>query len=174
MDYVVHGILQARILEWVVFPFSGGSSQTRDRTQVYHIAGRFFTSWATREAQEYWVGSLSLLQRIILIQESNRGLLHCRRILYRLCYQGIPHSISQRYFVKGWEEIVQKYLEKTNQPLLMAPLLLGRFLSDLVSYRIILSEHMWLNPGYQETILRAKIVDCKHGLLSSAEIKWLL
>ena len=46
MDYIVHGILQARILEWVVFPFSGGSSQTRDRTQVYHIAGRFFTNWA--------------------------------------------------------------------------------------------------------------------------------
>ena len=44
MDYIVHGILQARILEWVVFPFSGGSSQTRDRTQVYHIAGRFFTN----------------------------------------------------------------------------------------------------------------------------------
>ena len=42
----VHGILQARILEWVAFPFSRGSSQPRDRTQVSHIAGRFFTSWA--------------------------------------------------------------------------------------------------------------------------------
>ena len=41
---VVHGILQARILEWVVFPFSRGSSQSRDQTQVSHIAGRFFTS----------------------------------------------------------------------------------------------------------------------------------
>ena len=46
MDYRVHGILQARILEWVAFPFSRGSSQPRDRTQVYYIAGRFFTSWA--------------------------------------------------------------------------------------------------------------------------------
>ena len=44
MDYTVHGILQARILEWVAFPFSWGSSQPRDRTQVFHIAGRFFTS----------------------------------------------------------------------------------------------------------------------------------
>ena len=43
-DYTVHGILQARILEWVAIPFSKGSSQTRDRTQVSHIAGRFFTS----------------------------------------------------------------------------------------------------------------------------------
>ena len=51
MDYTLHEILQARILEWVAFPFSRGSSQPRDQTQVSHIAGRFFTSWATREAQ---------------------------------------------------------------------------------------------------------------------------
>ena len=42
--YTVHGILQARILEWVAFPFSMGSSQPRDQTQVSHIAGGFFTS----------------------------------------------------------------------------------------------------------------------------------
>ena len=46
-----HGILQARILQWVAVPFSRGSSQPRERTQVSHIAGGFFTSWATREAQ---------------------------------------------------------------------------------------------------------------------------
>ena len=44
VDYTVHGILQARILEWVVFPFSKGSSQLRDQTQVSCIAGRFFAS----------------------------------------------------------------------------------------------------------------------------------
>ena len=49
MDYTVYGILQARILEWVAFPFSRGSSQPRDQTQVSCIAGGFFTSWATRE-----------------------------------------------------------------------------------------------------------------------------
>ena len=54
MDYTVHGILQARIPEWVAFPFSRGSFQPRDRAQVSHIAGGFFTSWITREAQEYW------------------------------------------------------------------------------------------------------------------------
>ena len=53
---VVHGILQARILAWVAFPFSRGSSQPRDQTQVSHMAGRFFISWATKEAQEYWSG----------------------------------------------------------------------------------------------------------------------
>ena len=53
MDYPVHGILQARILEWVAFPFSRGSPQPRDQTQVSRIAGGFFTIWAKREAQEY-------------------------------------------------------------------------------------------------------------------------
>ena len=55
-DYTVHGILQARILERVAFPFSRGSSQPRDGTQVSHIAGGFLTSWITKEAQEYWTG----------------------------------------------------------------------------------------------------------------------
>ena len=49
-DFFVHGILQARILEWVVVPFSRGSFQPRDWTQVFHIAGEFFNIWATREA----------------------------------------------------------------------------------------------------------------------------
>ena len=56
LDYPVHGILQARILEWVAFPFSRRSSQPRDWIHVSCIAGGFFTSWATREAQEYWSG----------------------------------------------------------------------------------------------------------------------
>ena len=45
MDYSssVHRVLLPRILEWVATPFSRGSSQTRDRTQVSHTAGRFFT-----------------------------------------------------------------------------------------------------------------------------------
>ena len=43
-DHRVHEILQARLLEWVAFPFSRGSSQPRDRTQVSCIAGGFFTS----------------------------------------------------------------------------------------------------------------------------------
>ena len=50
----LHGILQARILEWVAFPFSRESSRPRGQTQVSRIAGSFFTSWATREAQEHW------------------------------------------------------------------------------------------------------------------------
>ena len=48
----VHGILQARILEWVAIPFSRRSFQFRDQTQVSHIASRFFTIWATQEAKQ--------------------------------------------------------------------------------------------------------------------------
>ena len=51
----VHEILQARILEWVDIPFSGGSSQPRDQTWVSCIAGRFFTVWATRKAAGKWL-----------------------------------------------------------------------------------------------------------------------
>ena len=50
MDHTVHGILQARVLEWVAVRFARGSSQPMDRT---HVADRFFISWATREAA--WV-----------------------------------------------------------------------------------------------------------------------
>ena len=44
MDSIVHGILQARILEWVAISFSRGSSQPKDQTQISHIAGMFFTN----------------------------------------------------------------------------------------------------------------------------------
>ena len=63
VDYTIHGILQARILEWVAFPFSRGSSQPRDWNQVSHIASRFFTSWATREAQSGH-GLIHIIQKV--------------------------------------------------------------------------------------------------------------
>ena len=52
----VHGILQARILEWVAISFSKGSSQPRDRTWVSRIGGRCFNLWATRKAPASPVG----------------------------------------------------------------------------------------------------------------------
>ena len=53
----VHGILQARILEWIAILFSRGSSQPRDQTWVSLIAGRFFTIWATAEAHKLPISS---------------------------------------------------------------------------------------------------------------------
>ena len=66
MDYAAHGILQARILEWVAFPFSRGSSKPRDQTQVSRIAGGFFTRWATSEAQIAAVISTILSSRLLI------------------------------------------------------------------------------------------------------------
>ena len=56
IPWSVRGIIQARILEWVAIPFSRGSSQPKDQTQISCIAGGSFTSWATRETQECWSG----------------------------------------------------------------------------------------------------------------------
>ena len=67
MDYTVYEILQARILEWVAFPFSRGSSQPRDRARVSHIAGRFFTNWAMKEALRFPETILKKLPKVIII-----------------------------------------------------------------------------------------------------------
>ena len=86
MHYTVHGILLARILEWVAFPFSRGSSQPRSPA----LQADFLPSEPQGKPKNTGVGSLSLLQQIFLTQESNWALLHCRRIRYQLSYQGSP------------------------------------------------------------------------------------
>ena len=81
-EYTGHGILKARILEWVAMPSSRGSSQPRDGTQVrsaLHLDS--LPAEPPGKPKNTGVGSLSLLQRIFLTQESNRALLHCRRTL---------------------------------------------------------------------------------------------
>ena len=60
MDYTDPGILPVRIQKWVADPFSRGSFQPRDQTQVSHIAGRFSTFWATREAPEALFEKISI------------------------------------------------------------------------------------------------------------------
>ena len=87
MNYTVHGILQARILDWVHVPFSRESSQHRDQTYVSCTAD-CSPAEPPGKPKNTGVGSLSLLQQIFPTQESNQGLLLCRRILYQLSYQG--------------------------------------------------------------------------------------
>ena len=62
--FSVHGIFQARILEWIAISFSRGSCQPRDRTRVSHIVSRCFTVWATREVQ----GSSLVKERILTVK----------------------------------------------------------------------------------------------------------
>ena len=94
MDYADHGILQTRILEWVAFPFSGGSSQSRDWTQVSHIAGGFFTTDPQGKPKDIGVGSLFLLQWIFPTQGLNPGLPHCRSC------KGSPRGMTQYKWLK--------------------------------------------------------------------------
>ena len=84
MDYTVKGILQARILEWVDFPFSRGSSQPRDQTQISKVAE---PAAPQGKLKNTGVGSLSLLQQIVPKHELNNGVLHCKQILYKLSYK---------------------------------------------------------------------------------------
>ena len=74
MDYRVYGILWARILEWVAFPLSRGSSQPRDQAQVSRIAGGFFTTWATRDApvKQPQIKCLHLSNTTIVATASNQ------------------------------------------------------------------------------------------------------
>ena len=77
----VHGIFQARVLEWVAISFSRGSFWLRDRTQVSRIAGRRFTHWATREdhmaavGTHYLVGKWDIGERYLLSGFCSKGLL---------------------------------------------------------------------------------------------------
>ena len=64
MDYMVHGILQVRILEWVAFPFIRGSSQPRDQTQVSCILADSLPAEPQGKPKNTGVGSVSFLQRI--------------------------------------------------------------------------------------------------------------
>ena len=103
-NYTVHGILQARRPKWVAFPFSRGSSQPRDQTQVPHSCRQILyqlshkRSPSTLEWVAYPFSSRSFpinwpnFPKIwqIPTQELNQGLLHCRQILYLLSHRGNP------------------------------------------------------------------------------------
>ena len=70
MDYTVHRILQARILEWVAFLFSMGSFQIWDWTQVSCIAGRFLTSWVIYQEHGSIICSLMLVLSRLVVSNS--------------------------------------------------------------------------------------------------------
>ena len=88
MDYTVHGIIQARILEWVAFPFSRGIVPTQVEPRSPALQTNSLPAEPQGKPKNTGVGSLSLLQWIFPTQEMNWGLLHCRWILYQLNYQG--------------------------------------------------------------------------------------
>ena len=86
MDYTVPGILQARTLERVAVPFSMDLPNPGIESPTLQVDSLPFEP--PGEPKNTGVGSLSVLQQLFLTQDSNRGLLHCRQILYQLSYQG--------------------------------------------------------------------------------------
>ena len=91
VDYTVHGILQARTLEWVAFPSprdlpNPGIEPT--------LRADSLPAEPPGKPKSTGVGSLSLLQCIFMTQESKWGLLHCRQILYQLNHQGSPKILE--------------------------------------------------------------------------------
>ena len=88
--WTVHGIPQARRLEWVAFPISRGSFQPRIDPRSPTLRADSLPAEPHRTPKNTGVGSLSLLQVIFQTQKSNQCLLHFRQILYQLSYKGNP------------------------------------------------------------------------------------
>ena len=88
MDYTVHGILQATILEWIAFPSLGDLPNTGTEPRSTSLQKDSLPAEPQGKPKNTGVGGLSLLPQIFQTQELNQGLLHCRRILYQLSYEG--------------------------------------------------------------------------------------
>ena len=97
MDCAVHGILQARMLKWLAFPFTRGSSQPTNEPRSPTLQADCLLTELSRKPKNTRVGGLSLLQGIFPTQELNPGLQHCRQVLYRLSYVGIQQWQLPKY-----------------------------------------------------------------------------
>ena len=113
MDYTVHGILQARILEWIAFPFSKGSSYPRDQTQVSYLAGGFITSWAMRDSHRKWSMAKCPISGSCLWKHC------CYWVLFLLCMasgswyklcEPLSVTLSEKWGQWGLNEMLCKHL----------------------------------------------------------------
>ena len=121
MNYTVHEILQARILEWVAFPFSRGSSQSGIESRSPTLQGDS-PAEPQGKPKNTGVGSLSFLQQIFTTQELNQGLLHCKWIYHQLSYQGSiyththTHTHTHTQFI-GLQKCIIKIYNSNNMNL---------------------------------------------------------
>ena len=115
MESTIHGILQARILEWGFSRYipNPGIEPMSPTLQAYSLP-----SEPQGKPKNTGVSSLSLLQGIFLTQESNWGLLHCRWILYQRSYQGSPNTLyptpppSVEQKLSSWTHVAFTLLQK--------------------------------------------------------------
>ena len=120
LDYAVHGILQARTLEWVVFPFSRDSSQPRNWTGVSCIAGGFFLNWANKQA-------------------------HNQLILMHLNYSMFPYNFGSRSL--RLENFIKKKKKKSKQE--QASQIFSDDISLMENKPNGLANKMWKHTSFQ-------------------------
>ena len=116
--FSVHGILQARILEWVTISFSRGSSQPRDRTQVSRIGGRRFNLWAKSWVPKNWCFQIVVLEVPWTARRSNQSILKdinpeysLEGLMLKLKLQYLGHLMWRAYSLKKtwcWERLKTK------------------------------------------------------------------
>ena len=104
----VHGILQARILQWVAISSSRGSSQPRDQTQVFHTAGGFFTIWATMQAlhtkiNSKWIKDLNVRPETIKLLEKNTGRTLDDIYQSKILYDSPPRVMEIKAKINKWD-----------------------------------------------------------------------
>ena len=116
-----HGTFQARILEWMAIPSSRGSSQSRDQTRVSHIAGRHFTSGATRESHKVYRSDLSKVYPLYYV-----GAALVAQLVKNLC-------AMQETWVQflGWEGPLEKGMATH---------------SSILAWRIPMDRGAWMGP----------------------------
>ena len=88
--YIVHGILQARILEWITFPSPGDLPNPGIQPRSFTLQEDSLPTESQGKPNNTGMGSRSHLQQIFAIQKLHQVFLHCRRILYQQSYQGSP------------------------------------------------------------------------------------
>ena len=127
----VHGILQARTLEWVAISFSRGSSWPRDQTQVSRIGGRCFNLWATREAHKASLGP-----------NKADGMIFIRRVLFFNSQAQTSHSsvTLNWHWIYFPMRVVFSEVSSSSSVLLAqtsesSSLILGKMMYHLLSFR---------------------------------------
>ena len=107
----VHGILQARILEWFASRFSRGSSQPRDQTCVFSIAGRFFTIWAIGEEKNHkWFTIQQLSTEIQLLVRNGVKCYGHESELDSLFPQEFYHGVNRQIWLINVEEHLRVFI----------------------------------------------------------------
>ena len=106
----VHGIFQARILEWVAISFSRRPSWPRDWTRVSHIVGRHVTIWATREALTNWNIGLNWKYHFVMLVNEYKH--HSWDFFGGPVVKNLPCNAGEAGLIPGWGTKISYDMEK--------------------------------------------------------------